>query len=67
MRYLLDFDKRFPGTKTILMMDNYRSTPEILTAANTLIDRNRTRMKKNLQPTLPAGAPVVCYLSLIHI
>lgn len=55
VRYLLDFDKRFPGTKTILMMDNYRSTPEILTAANALIDRNRTRMKKNLQPTLPAG------------
>ena len=63
VRYLLDFDKRFPGTKTILMMDNYRSTPEILTAANTLIDRNRTRMKKNLQPTLPAGVPVVCYFA----
>ena len=57
--YLLDFDKNFPGTETILMMRNYRSTPEILTAANSLIAKNRSRIEKELIPTLPAGAPVV--------
>ena len=36
VKYLLDFDKKFPGTKTILMMENYRSAPEILSAANSL-------------------------------
>ena len=60
VKYLLEFDKVFPGTKTILMMDNYRSTPEILAAANSLIDKNLLRMKKELRPVLPGGAPVLC-------
>ena len=59
VRYLLDFDKNFPGTETILMMRNYRSTPEILAAANSLIAKNRSRIEKELIPTLPAGVPVV--------
>ena len=61
VRYLLDFDKAFPQAKTILMMQNYRSTPQILSVANSLIGRNRSRIKKDLLPTLPAGAPVVCH------
>lgn len=60
VKYLLEFDRVFPGTKTILMMDNYRSTPEILAAANSLIDKNLLRMKKELRPVLPGGAPVLC-------
>ena len=39
VKFLLDFDKEFPGTRTIMMMRNYRSTPEILAAANCLIDK----------------------------
>lgn len=58
VRYLLHFDSEFPGTRTIMMMRNYRSTPEILAAANCLIDKNRNRMRKELAPTLPSGAPV---------
>ncbi len=61
VKYLLDFDKDFPGTRTIMMMENYRSTPEILAAANSLIDKNRHRMKKELIPRLPSGGPVRCY------
>lgn len=60
VRYLLDFDKAFPNVKTILMTENYRSTPEILAAANSLIDKNRLRVKKSLLPTLPSGEPVRC-------
>ena len=59
VKFLLDFDREFPGTKTIMMMQNYRSTPEILAAANSLIAQNRNRMKKELTPTLLSGAPVV--------
>lgn len=59
VKFLLNFDREFPGTKTIMMMRNYRSTPEILAAANSLIGRNGNRMKKDLIPTLPSGAPVV--------
>ena len=58
VKFLLDFDKEFPGTRTIMMMRNYRSTPEILATANCLIDKNRNRMRKELAPTLPSGAPV---------
>lgn len=61
VRFLLDFDKAFPGTKTILMMQNYRSTPEILAVANSLIGNNHQRIKKNLIPVLPAGQSVVCH------
>ncbi len=61
VRFLLDFDKNFHGTKTILMMDNYRSTPEILTCANTLIAANENRMRKNLIPHLPSDKKPVWY------
>lgn len=63
VKFLLEFDQAFPGTKTILMMENYRSTPEILAAANSLIDKNAHRVKKALRPTLPSGSPVVCHLA----
>ncbi len=61
VKYLLEFDKKFPGTKTVMMTKNYRSTPEILAAANSLIDKNVFRMKKDLTPTLPSGSPVICH------
>ena len=62
-KYLLEFDRAFPGTKTVLMTQNYRSTPEILAAANALIDKNRCRFKKELLPMQPSGAPVLCRLA----
>ena len=61
--YLLDFDKKFPGTKTIMMMENYRSTPQILAAANSLIAKNTKRIPKGLLPMLPDGGPVVCHFA----
>lgn len=61
--YLLDFEEDFPDAKTIMMMQNYRSTPQILQAANSLIEKNRARIKKDLIPTLPEGAPVNCCLA----
>ena len=44
-----------------MMMRNYRSTPEILAAANSLIDKNTLRVKKDLLPTLPTGESVLCH------
>ena len=61
VKYLLDFDRQYPTTKTILMMQNYRSTPQILAVANSLIDKNRSRIKKDLIPVLPDGASVLCH------
>jgi len=59
VRYLLDFDKEFPDVRTIMMMQNYRSTPQIIGVANSLIGNNKNRIKKNLLPMLPDGLPVV--------
>lgn len=61
VRFLTDFDKAFPETKTVMMMQNYRSSPQIIAAANSLIDKNRTRIKKELIPTLPDGPSVLCH------
>lgn len=63
VKFLLDFDKAFPETQTIMMMENYRSTPEILACANSLIAKNSQRMKKSLVPTLPTGQPVRCHFA----
>ncbi len=61
VRYLLDFDRYFPGTRTVMMTDNYRSTPQILAAANSLIAKNRNRIKKDLRAVLPEGESVLCH------
>ena len=55
VRFLLNFDKEYENVKTIMMMKNYRSTPEIISTANSLISKNKTRIEKNLIPTLPSG------------
>lgn len=50
VKYLLEFDQRYPATKTIMMLKNYRSTPQILAVANSLINKNEHRIEKNLTP-----------------
>ena len=47
-RNILDFPKRFPGTKTFKIETNYRSTPEILNLANESISANIGQFEKEL-------------------
>ncbi len=63
VKYLLNFDKTFPNTRTIMMLENYRSTPQILGAANSLISKNRNRIKKQLVPTREDKARPVCHFA----
>lgn len=63
VKYLLEFDREHPDTKTVVMTQNYRSTPQILAAANSLISKNRYRIKKDLTPSLPDGPLVVCHFA----
>lgn len=56
---LVDFDKLFPGTETILMNRNYRSTGHILRAANALVSHNRNRIPKDLWTASPDGPDVI--------
>lgn len=48
VKFILEFDSRHPGAKTIYLNTNYRSAPQILAASNALIDKNRERLKKQL-------------------
>ena len=63
VKYLTQFDSVYPDTKTIFMMDNYRSTPQILAACNSLIEKNESRIRKDLRPVLPAGPLPVCHMA----
>ena len=61
VKYLLDFDKRYPATRTVMMNENYRSTPQVTMTANSLISTNRNRMKKNLTSMCGSGMKTRCY------
>ena len=58
IRNILDFERDFPGTRTIALEQNYRSTNSILRAANTVIENNRERKPKHLFSDLGEGDPV---------
>ncbi|MFQ5601588.1 MAG: ATP-dependent helicase, partial [Candidatus Krumholzibacteriia bacterium] len=61
---ILDFEKRFPDTRTIRLEQNYRSTTALLRAANGLIAHNRGRKGKNLWTSREGGDLV--HLHLCH-
>jgi DNA helicase-2/ATP-dependent DNA helicase PcrA len=55
------FTKDFPGTRTVRLEQNYRSTGNILSAANALIDHNTSRLGKNLWTDSGEGEPIQLY------
>jgi DNA helicase-2/ATP-dependent DNA helicase PcrA len=55
---ILDFERDFPGTRTIALEQNYRSTNHILDAANAVISNNRERKPKDLWSELGEGERV---------
>src|SRR5205814_1922382 len=55
---ILDFERDFPGTRTIALEQNYRSTNSILGAANAVIAHNRERKPKELFSELGVGEHV---------
>ena len=63
VKLLVEFDKCHEPTRTIILNQNYRSTPQILKCANTLIEKNKLRLKKDLFTMNAAGAPVIHYHS----
>lgn len=58
---LVDFDQTHEATQTIIMNQNYRSTANILNAANTIIEKNQNRIKKDLFTVGESGEPVIHY------
>ena len=61
VKFILEFDSRHDNVKTIYLNTNYRSVPQILTASNALIDKNRDRLKKTLSPVRPDAQKPLYY------
>ena len=58
IRNILDFEKDHPGTRTIRLERNYRSTATIVDAAGAMIARNVQRKGKTLWTENPKGEPI---------
>jgi DNA helicase-2/ATP-dependent DNA helicase PcrA len=50
---IMDFEKEFTPTETIILNENYRSTPDILNGANSMIKNNKYRVEKDLYTNRP--------------
>lgn len=61
VRLLVDFDTHHTPTETIFLNQNYRSTSKILQCANTLIEKNKYRLKKDLFTLREGGENVYHY------
>ncbi|MDE2899939.1 MAG: UvrD-helicase domain-containing protein, partial [Chloroflexota bacterium] len=55
IRNILSFREDFPDAQMVMLEENYRSSANILSAAEKVISGNRQRVEKRLVPTAPAG------------
>jgi len=63
IRNILQFEVDYPNAATVLLEQNYRSTQNILNAANAVITQNESRKEKNLWSDAGAGAPLIGYVA----
>jgi DNA helicase II / ATP-dependent DNA helicase PcrA len=61
IRNIVEFERDFPNSQVILLEQNYRSTQNILSAANAVISHNFDRKDKNLFTTVGDGEKIVGY------
>lgn len=61
MSNILNFEKDYPGARVIYLEQNYRSTEQILSAANAVIRNNQDRRPKNLWTQKKDGDLITCY------
>ena len=63
IRNIMQFELDYPNATTVLLEQNYRSTQNILNAANAVITQNESRKEKNLWSEAGAGAPLTGYIA----
>jgi DNA helicase-2/ATP-dependent DNA helicase PcrA len=63
IRNILQFEEDFPNARTILLEQNYRSTQNILNAANAVIAQNKGRKAKNLWSEAGDGELITGYVA----
>src|SRR5690606_9308997 len=64
IRNILDFERDYPDARVIMLEENYRSTANILEAANAVIENNIDRPKKKLYTKNPPGSLIGLYRAL---
>lgn len=67
LKNILSFEKDYPEAKIVLLEENYRSTQNILEAANTIIKKNKYRPDKNLFTKNGIGEKISLYEALEEI
>lgn len=61
IKNILQFEKEFPGAKTILLEENYRSTKIIISASNNIIAKNRNRVEKTVFTNNSEGEKITLF------
>lgn len=67
LKNILAFEEDYPDTVVITLEENYRSTKNILEAANTVIEKNKVRRPKNLRTENPDGEKISVAATLDEI
>ena len=60
---LLGFEKMYPDAQTIILERNYRSTKNLVDAANAVIEKNKNRKEKRSTTEQEAGEPIVIHMA----
>jgi DNA helicase II / ATP-dependent DNA helicase PcrA len=63
IRNIEEFERDFPGARVIMLEQNYRSTQNILAAANAVVSQNPGRIPKNLWSEAGDGPPIIGYVA----
>jgi DNA helicase II / ATP-dependent DNA helicase PcrA len=63
IRNIEEFERDFPGARVIMLEQNYRSTQNILAAANAVVSQNPGRIPKNLWSDAGDGPPIIGYVA----
>lgn len=63
MENILNFDKKYPEAQTIILERNYRSTRNLVDAANAIISKNKNRKEKHSTTEQGAGEPIVVHIA----
>ncbi len=61
IRNIVEFERDYPNAKTVVLEQNYRSTQNILSSANSVIEKNAGRPKKNLWTAQGDGEKITIY------
>ncbi len=64
IKNVLQFERFFPKAETVLLEENYRSTKNIIGAANDVIAKNKNRVEKNVFTTNEDGEKITLYAAM---